>query len=119
MRSTLAAVLPLLLVLIILSGCATMAERVGIASSESVDQKLAGTRGEMEAEIAALRSELAAQQERVAQIEDLSAGMEEAIQATEELEQLAEVMESRLEEMPRDTIEELVRILQRYLEVSE
>ena len=105
--------------LVLLAGCATMAERVGIASSESVDQKLTGTRSELEAQIAALRSELDAQQKRVAQIEDLSADLEEAIRATEELEQLARIMESRLEQMPRDTIEELAAILQRYLEDSE
>jgi len=69
----------LLLLLLLLTGCATMAGRVGIASSDSVDRKLAGTRSELEAEI----------------------------------------MESRLEQMPRDTIEELVVILQRYLEASE
>ena len=32
---------------------------------------------------------------------------------------LAGIMESRLERMPRDTIEELVAILQRYLEGGE
>lgn len=68
-----------LLLLLLLTGCASMAERVGIASSESVDRKLAETRSELEAQI----------------------------------------MESRLEQMPRDTIEELVVILQRYLAASE
>lgn len=109
----------LLLLLLLLTGCASMAERVGIASSESVDRKLAETRSELEAQITALRGELAAQQERVSQIEDLSRNLEEAIQATEDLQQLAKIMESRLEQMPRDTIEELVVILQRYLEASE
>jgi outer membrane murein-binding lipoprotein Lpp len=116
MRRNMMAVGPVLLLLLVLSGCATMAERVGIASSESVDQKLAASRGELEAEIAALRSELEAQARRVSQFEDLSADLDEALRATEELERLAEIMEVRLEQMPRDTIEELITILQRYLE---
>jgi outer membrane murein-binding lipoprotein Lpp len=113
-----AAILAALLSLI-LAGCATMAERVGIASSETVDQKLTGTRNELEAQIAALRNELEAQQQRLSEIEDLSAGLEEAIRATEELERLAEIMETRLAQMPRDTIAELVTILERYLEENE
>ena len=119
MRRTVTAALLGAWTVLLLAGCATMAERVGIASSESVDQKLTATRSELEAQIAALSSELEAQQRRVLQIEDLSADLEEAIQTTQELEQLAEIMESRLEQMPRDTIEELVTILQRYLEAGE
>ena len=46
-------------------------------------------------------------------------GMNEPCRGSDlELEQLAEIMESRLEQMPRNTIEELVAILQRYLEES-
>ena len=93
-----------------------MAGWVGIASNESVDEKLTGTRSELEAEIGSLRSELNSHQLKVAEIENLSRSMEEAIQTTEELQQLAEIMESRLEKMPRETIETLVEILQRYLE---
>jgi outer membrane murein-binding lipoprotein Lpp len=119
MRRTVTAALLGVWTFLLLAGCATMAERVGIASSESVDQKLTATRSELEQEIAALRAELETQQRRVSQIEDLSVDLEQAIQATQELEQLAGIMESRLERMPRDTIEELVAILQRYLEGGE
>lgn len=119
MNSRTAALLFAVLAALSLSGCATMAGWVGIASSESVDEKLAGTRGQLETEIGSLRSELDVHQARVAEIEDLSSSMEDAIQKTEELEQLAEVMAARLEQMPRDTIQELVEILQRYLEESE
>ncbi|UCF99338.1 MAG: hypothetical protein JSV89_07310 [Spirochaetaceae bacterium] len=119
MRSRVVAALPIALALVWLSGCATMAGWVGIASSESVDEKLTGTRSELEAEIGSLRSDLDAHQTRVTEIESLSRSMEEAIRATEELQQLADVMESRLEQMPRDTIQELVDILQRYLDDSE
>jgi hypothetical protein len=103
-------VTPLLafLVLLSLSGCGTMAGWVGIASSESVD--------DLEEEISSLRSDLDAYQVRAAEIEQLGRSIEETTRATEELQHLAEIMESRLRQMPRDTIEELVEILRRYLD---
>ena len=119
MNSKAAVLLGAVLAVLFLSGCTTMAGWVGIASSESVDEKLAGTRGQLEAEIGSLRSDLDACQARVEEIEDLSGSMEEAIRKTEELEQLAEVMAARLKQLPRDTIQELVDILERYLEESE
>jgi hypothetical protein len=114
----LAALLAILSVLF-LPGCATMAGWVGIASNESVDEKLTGTKSELEGEIDSLRSDLVAQQARIEEIQSLSTSMEEAIQATEELQELAGIMESRLEQMPRDTIEQLVIILQNYLDKSQ
>jgi hypothetical protein len=116
MRSRVVAPLVAFLVLIFLSGCGTMAGWVGIASSKSVDEKLAGTRSDLEAEVGSLRSDLDAYQAKASEIERLGRSIEETIRATEELQQLAEIMESRLQQLPRDTIEELVEILQRYLD---
>ena len=108
MRRRVVAPLLACLVLFILSGCATMAEWVGVASSESVDEKVAGA-----------RSDLDAYQAKATEIERLGRSIEETIKATEELQQLADIMESRLQQMPRKTIEELVAILQRYLDQNE
>jgi len=119
MRSRVAAPLLTFLVLFILFGCATMAGWVGIASSESVDEKVAGASSDLEAEIGSLRSDLDAYQARATEIDRLGRSIEETIRTTEELQQLAEIMESRLQQMPRDTIEELVAILQRYLNSEE
>jgi len=119
MRSRVVAPLLACLVLFILSGCATMAEWVGVASSESVDEKVAGARSDLETEIGSLRSDLDAYQAKATEIERLGRSIEETIKATEELQQLADIMESRLQQMPRKTIEELVAILQRYLNQNE
>jgi hypothetical protein len=42
--------------------------------------------------------------------------VEETRAATEELQRLADDVRTRLDRMPRETIEELTRILQQYLE---
>jgi hypothetical protein len=112
---------------VMVSGCATTKPIWFIATPGYVEAQIASSEDAMRAEyesrlaekdreIARLREELDAQR---AVAEDL-AGMADIITEVEssnrELQSLASDVERRLEELPRDTIQELVDILARHLE---
>ena len=51
-----------------------------------------------------------------ARLEELIASMEGTVKTTDELKNLAVILEDRLEDLPKETIRQLVEILNNYLE---
>jgi septal ring factor EnvC (AmiA/AmiB activator) len=109
-----------------MSGCATFGDLVGLASEEYVDERIA----EVQAEMSGLSGEIEDNRSKIAQansrLEDISVAadevahalesMESAVRTTEELKQLAVVLEERLADLPEQTIQQLVEVLQAYLD---
>ncbi len=112
-RSKTVLILPL--IALTLNGCATLAGKIGIASEAYVDEQIAVMRSEMEEESTARREELDQYAEAAAKLEELIASMEQTVQTTEELKALAVVLETRLADLPKETIAQLVEILDAYL----
>ena len=93
---------------LLLTGCATMAGWVGIASEEHVAEQ-----------IDSVRSDIEAYQQNLAEVEQLVNTVEDTVETTRELNRLAKALERRLQELPRETIQQLVEVLQEYLDQSE
>ena len=126
----LAAVLTLLLVTL---GCSTIAGWMKVPSQEYVDDKFAqieGKFGEVEGQVGQVSSDVGAVQEEVGQmkgtldefsvtadkLEELLVSFQETMRTTEELSRLAGVLEERLNDLPKETIGQLVEVLQSYLD---
>ena len=122
------------------AGCASLAVRMGMASQEYVDEKLAEITSSVEASQAQVDAKLAevsgsidenrtgidqatAQLIEVSgtadKVEQVLTATQETIKTTEELKQLASVLEERLIDLPDETIRRLVGVLQDYLEPQE
>jgi hypothetical protein len=99
-----------------LSGCASMAGTFGVASQEYVDEKLAETDARLASRIEANKTRVDEYAETADKLEALISSVEEAVRTTDELKQLAVVLEERLENLPHETITQLVDILQQYLD---
>ena len=113
-------------------GCTTMARWMKVPSQEYVDERFSqfeGQFGEMTSETGEIRQEINQVQEEVGQIrgsidefsatadklEELLVSFQETMQTTEELSRLAGVLEERLNDLPKETIRQLVDVLQTYL----
>jgi len=109
-----------LLTVVLFAGCATTEPIWFIATPGYVEAQIAtsenATRGDYEAQIARLQDELEAQRT----VSDKLAGLAEVIaeieSSNQELLGLADALEDRLAELPRETIRQLVEILQQHLE---
>ncbi len=111
-----------LFVLVLFAGCATTEPLWFIATPGYVEAQIAtsenAVRMEYEAEIARLQDELNAQRavsDELVALADVIAKIENSNQ---ELLGLADELEDRLSELPRETIRQLVEILQQHLEES-
>ncbi|MEE8440209.1 MAG: hypothetical protein V3S41_00690 [Spirochaetia bacterium] len=108
--------------MVLLAGCATTEPIWFIATPGYVEAQIAtsesATRQEYEAQIARLQDELDAQRavsNDLAALADVIAEIESSNRA---LLGLADELEDRLAELPRETIRQLVEILQQHLEES-
>lgn len=101
---------------VLISGCASLATRVGVASQEYVDQKLAEMQDQVGSEIAQSNREITRIGETADKMTAALQAVEEAVRTTEELKALAVVLEEKLATLPEETIRQLVEILQEYLE---
>jgi len=119
-----AGVIVLLVVsLAMFSGCTTLAGKVGIASEDYVTAQVEAARATLQMEIDATNKQLEATQSEIGQYSQAAAdltqlidSMQRTVQTTDELKQLADVLQGRLENLPVETIRQLVTILEQYLE---
>ena len=109
--------------LVAFSGCATLAGKVGIASEDYVTAQVEAARASLQMEIDTTNKKLEAAQSEIDQysqsasnLEQLIESMQRTVQTTDELKQLADVLKGRLENLPVETIRQLVTILEQYLE---
>ena len=112
-----------LIVFSVLSGCASLAGTFGIASQKYVDEQLTIARDELSTEIKSnsmqigeAKGKLEQYTSSASQLEELIVSMKQAVDTTDELRQLADVLQARLENLPVETIRQLVGILDQYLE---
>lgn len=134
-RWTMPAIAAVLLVFA-LSGCATLADKVGIATKKYVDQRAAGaaeqaataaagvaeqaaaetaaTRKQLETQIIELRKELLAAQ-KDAEAARIALAEIERVASAARIEQLAKAFEDQLTMLPDETLRRLVGILTEYL----
>ena len=108
---------------ILLSGCASLAGVFGVASESYVEEQLQSVRDELQPQIAdaqggvtANRSALDAYADTANQLEELIESIRTTVETTDELKQLAAVLEQRLENLPVETMRQLVTVLVEYLE---
>lgn len=99
-----------------LSGCASTAGTFGIASQKYVDEKMAEAETRLASQIDANKAKVDKYAATADKLEALISSVEEAIRTTDELKRLAVVLEERLENLPQETIKQLVDILQQYLD---
>jgi len=88
-----------------LSGCQTMAGWFGLATEQYVDDKMSE-----------VQTQLDTYSSTADHLEELIGSMEAAVKTTEELKNLATVLENRLDNLPEETIKQLVDILQEHLD---
>lgn len=108
------------------SGCATMGSWFGMASEEYVDEQVAAVQADVlrnsesirdnSESITAVGETVDEIVESAASVEEALISVEQAVTTTEELKQLADVLEDRLEDLPRETIRQLIGILETYLD---
>lgn len=101
-----------------LTGCASMAGTFGIASQEYVDEKLSEAEGRLAPRIQENRKKVDEYSATADQLEELIGSVEDAVRTTDELKQLAVILEERLNNLPVETIKQLVDVLQQYLDAQ-
>ena len=109
-----------LFTVVLFAGCATTEPIWFIATPGYVEAQIAtsenATRGDYEAQIARLQDELDAQRTVSDELAGLAEVIAEIESSNQELLGLADELEDRLAELPRETIRQLVEILQQHLE---
>lgn len=112
-----------IMLLILLSGCGTMAGWVGIASKKFVEEKMVTLQEQVQIEVDQSRSEMAQMRTvmdgfatTASMLEGALISFEQTVKTTEELSQLAGILEEKLVNLPKETIQQLVTILQQYLD---
>ena len=101
-----------------LTGCASIAGTFGIASEQYVDEKMSEAEGRLSPRIDDNRSKVDKYASTADQLEGLIGSVEDAVRTTAELKQLAVVLEERLNNLPEETIKQLVEVLQQYLDAQ-
>lgn len=107
---------------LLLSSCASTGFLGFLATTQYVDKHLATVQEETRAGIAENTNEVRKVKSDVKSLSELRATMESLIgdiqktkESTAELKKLASQMEARLNQIPKETLQELVQILQDYL----
>jgi hypothetical protein len=111
-------VLVMIAALVGLSGCASIAGTFGIASEQYVDEKMSEAEGQLSSRIDDNRSKVDKYASTADQLEELIGSVEDAVATTDELKQLAVILEERLNNLPQETIKQLVDVLQQYLDAA-
>ena len=108
--------LSLVLLIVALSGCQTMAGWFGLATEQYVEEKMTEVQTQFDGQLVEMKSQVDEYAATADKLEELIGSVETAVQTTEELKQLAVVLEDRLTNLPEETIKQLVEILQAHLE---
>jgi len=103
----------------IFSGCQSLAGTFGIATEQYVDEKVSESEGKLSAQVDGNRSKIDTYAETADKLEELIGSVEDTVRTTEELKQLAVVLEERLNDLPKETITQLVDVLQQYLDAQD
>jgi len=107
---------------LVLAGCATTEPIWFIATPGYVESRIAtseeATRSAYEAELARLQAQIDSQNEIVSRLDSMSDVIAEVEKNNDDLLALADVLEERLQNLPTETIRELVAILQEYLDAG-
>jgi glutamine synthetase type III len=98
-----------------MSGCQSMAGTVGIATEQYVDEKVSELEGRLSAQVGENQKKINEYTATADKLEELIGSVEESVKTTGELKQLAVVLEDRLNNLPKETIKQLVDVLQQYL----
>ncbi len=101
-----------------LTGCASIAGTFGIASEQYVDEKMSEAEGRLSSRIDDNRTKVDKYASTADQLEALIGSVEDSVRTTDELKQLAVVLEERLYNLPEETIQQLVEVLQQYLDAQ-
>ncbi len=112
---------PIILTIVVvagLTGCASIAGAFGIASERYVDEKMNETEGRLSARIDDNQAKLDQYAATADRLDELIVSVENAVRTTDELKQLAAVFEERLNNLPEETIKQLVEVLQQYLDAQ-
>lgn len=116
--------------IVMLAGCASLAGVFGIASETYVDEQVAAARSQTDSELRKVSEGVEANRgaietnkatideytQTAGELEELIVSIQQTVETTDELKELASVLEQRLENLPVETIRQLVGILQSYLE---
>lgn len=106
----------LIAVIVVISGCQSLAGTFGIATEQYVDEKMNEVEGRLSSDIGDNRKKIEEYTETADKLEELIGSVEQSVRTTEELKQLAVVLEERLNDLPKETISQLVDVLQQYLD---
>ena len=125
MRSLPITVVGAVALVALLAGCASTGFLGFIATTGYVDKHLSAEQKKTQAQIAENTNQVHKVQSDVKNLDVLKSTLESLItevkqntRSTGELKKLAAGMETRLNQIPRDTLAELVQILQQYLKQS-
>ena len=113
-----------LVVLLFIAGCATDKGLFGfIATTDYVKVQLKEAKKTTEAELNATKQDLQSVKKDVAEFKGLTGDVKKLLdevsktkQSNEELQKLAKTVETRLNDLPRETLLQLVKVLQNYLD---
>ena len=113
-----------LVILLFITGCATDKGLFGfIATTDYVKIQLEETKKATEAELNATKQDLRSVKKDVAEFKGLTGNVKKLLdevskakQSNEELQKLAKTIETRLNDLPRETLLQLVQVLQNYLD---
>jgi outer membrane murein-binding lipoprotein Lpp len=111
------------LMLIALAGCATLADKSGIATKKfaedqaaaAVEKANAASKEQLQAEIAQLRTELKAVQQEAAATSAAIEQVNQMVTSVAKMEEMAKSFEQVLPTLPDETLRRLVTILSDYL----
>ncbi len=103
-----------------LFGCATENGLFGfIATTDYVKKEIEAQKKQTDTEIKAVKSDVEEMKTLTNRVKNLLDEVEKTKQTTEELQKLADALKLRLNDLPRETLKQLVDILQMYLQESE
>jgi methylthioribose-1-phosphate isomerase len=99
-----------------MSGCQSFAGTFGIATEQYVDEKVSEAEGRLSAQVDENQKKINEYTATADKLEELIGSVEDSVKTTEELKQLAVLLEERLNDLPKETIRQLVDVLQQYLD---
>ena len=104
-------------VLLVFTGCATADNGLFgyFATTDYVKKQLEDTKKTTESEINATKKDVAEIKALTGEIKDLLNQVSRTKQSTEELQKLAKALQTRLNDLPRETLRKMVKILEDYL----
>ncbi len=119
-------IIPIVSIAFIFSGCASTGFLGFLATTDSVDQRIAERDAAVKEELEAQKAEIGRMSRDLKELENVKADAAEAVeqasqsrQSVEELRALIDDLESRLLDLPEQTLRRIIEILQASLEEAE